>query len=204
MEKWLDEKNYPILAILSDFGTGKTTYVTNLIKQFADRYVEDNNFYLPILVQLKNFTKFWNLEDQIKNNSITYGLSIDDFENKFRQGETLFVFDGYDELPKGTVEKFNEVNSLVSDRNKVIITSRTHYFKYREDEKLSLNPESMDFTGISLKDKPKVKRVYINLFTENDIAKYLERYFGVNWSARYETINKRGIIYRSCNGSSDN
>ena len=190
VEKWLDEKNYPILAILGDFGTGKTTYVTNLIKQSADRYIEDNNFYLPILVQLKNFTKFWNLEDQIKNNNITYGLSIDDFENKFRQGKILFVFDGYDELPKGTIKKFNEVNSLVSDRNKVIITSRTHYFKYREDEKLSLNPESMDFTGISLKDKSKVKIAYINLFTENDITKYLERYFGANWSARYETINK--------------
>ena len=134
--------------------TGKTTYVTNLIKQFADRYVKDNDFYLPILVQLKNFTKFWNLEDLIKNYNILYGLSINDFENKFRQGKILFVFDGYDELPKGTVEKFNEVNSLVSARNKVIITSRTHYFENKEDEELSLDPESMDFTGISLKDKP--------------------------------------------------
>ncbi len=189
VEKWLGEKNYPILAILGDFGTGKTTYVTNLIKQFAGRYVEDNNFYLPILVQLKNFTKFWNLEDLIKNYYITYGLSIEDFKEKLVNGKILFVFDGYDELPKGTIEKFEEVNSLVSDRNKVVITSRTHYFKYREDEKLSLDPESIDFTGISLKDNSKVKIVYINLFTENDIKKYLERYFGANWSARYKMIN---------------
>jgi len=190
VEKWLGEKNYPILVILGDFGTGKTTYVTNLIKQFADRYVKDNDFYLPISVQLKNFTKFWNLEDLIKNYNILYGLSINDFENKFRQGKILFVFDGYDELPKGTVEKFNEVNSLVSARNKVIITSRTHYFENKEDEELSLDPESMDFTGISLKDKSKVKIVYISLFSENDIKRYLKRYFGVNWFARYETINK--------------
>lgn len=50
VEKWLGEKNYSVLAILGDSGTGKTTYVTNLIKQFADRYVEDNNFYLPIII----------------------------------------------------------------------------------------------------------------------------------------------------------
>jgi uncharacterized protein YjbI with pentapeptide repeats len=190
VEKWLGENKYPILAILGDSGTGKTTYVTNLVKQFADRYIEDNSDYLPILVQLKNFTNFWNLEDLIKNYNITYGLGSDDFENKYRQRKILFVFDGYDELPKGTIEKFNEINSLISDRNKVIITSRTHFFKYREDEKLFLNPESIDFTGISLKDESNVRRVYINLFTKNDIKKYLERYFGANSSARYETISR--------------
>lgn len=42
VEKWLSEKNYPVLAILGDSGTGKTTYATNLVKQFADRYLEDN------------------------------------------------------------------------------------------------------------------------------------------------------------------
>lgn len=190
VEKWLKEEKYPILAILGDSGTGKTTYVTNLIKQFAGQYLKDNNSYLPVLIELKNFTKVWNLEDLIKNDNIMYGLSIDDFKQKFRNGKILFIFDGFDELPNGTIEKFNEVYSRVSDRHKIIITSRTHYFKYKIDEKPSLNPESIDFTGISLKDDYKVKVVYINFFTKDDIKKYLEKNFGESWVAQYETINR--------------
>lgn len=190
IEKWLDEKEYPILAILGDFGTGKTTYVTNLIKQFSKRYIEDNNFYLPVLIELKNFTKVWNLEDLIKNNNIAYGLSIDDFSKKFRNGKILFVLDGFDELPKDTIEKFNEIYSRVSDRHKIVITSRTHYFKYKEDEKSSLNPPSIGDTGMSLKDEYKLKLIYVNLFMEDDIKKYLEKSFGNNCEDKYEIIKR--------------
>lgn len=189
VEEWLIERKYPVLAILGDFGTGKTTYVTNLVKRLSSQYINNKNSYLPILVRLKDFTKLKTVED-IKDANVTNGLCKEDFDKKLENGKILFVFDGFDELPKDTKGNFNEIYSLTSKKNKVLITSRTHYFKNREEEKPDLNPDSMDYTGISLKDEYKVKTVYVNLFTEDDIKKYFEKKFSDSWEIKYKMMTR--------------
>lgn len=191
VKKWLEDEKYPVLAILGDFGTGKTTYVYNLVKRFAAQYIDNNDSYLPVLIRLKDFTKDCKKVEDLLNIDYTLNiLSINEFRKKLDSGKILFIFDGFDELPNDTIGIFKKVNSQASKRNKIVITSRTHYFEYKKEEKRSLHPKSTDFTGILLDDDYKVRIVYINLFTEDDIRKYLEKKFGNSWEAKYEIINK--------------
>lgn len=194
ISQWLKNPKIKALCILGDFGTGKTTYAQKLTLESAMKYLEDpHNEYLPILIDLRSFTHVKSIEELLKNALMWKGIDYKDFLQLSQDGRILFILDGFDEMSPDTRiavshENFIEINKLISNNNRIIITSRTHYFKQRKDEEAILRDKNKDFTGINIINNKNIEIIYIENFNEEDIKRYLKLYFGSRWNKNYEKM----------------
>ncbi len=192
--EWLKDPNVTTLAILGDFGTGKTTYSQKLTLESSKRYLDNpQNNYLPIMIDLRSFTHLRNVEELLKNALMWKGIDYEDFFQIFQDSKILFIFDGFDEMSTDTrrmisFENFLELNKLNYEKNKLIITSRTHYFRQKIDEGTILKFKDKNFDGILLKDGKKISIVYLENLNEEDIKRYLKLYFRDEWKIFHNTL----------------
>ena len=183
INQWLKDPEINTLAILGDFGTGKTTYSQKLTLESAKNFLENpQNDYLPIMIDLRSYTHVKSMEELLNNALMWAGIDYKDFLKLFQDGKILLILDGFDEMSPDTrkavsFENFIEVNKLISNKSKLLITSRTHYFRQRKDEKSIFKTKNKNFTGISIKDDKRIGIVYLEDFSDEDIEIYLNLYF---------------------------
>lgn len=78
--EWMKDPNVTTLAILGDFGTGKTTFSQKLTLEYSKKYLDNpNNNYLPIMIDLRSFTHLRNVEELLKNALMWKGIDYEDF-----------------------------------------------------------------------------------------------------------------------------
>lgn len=147
--KWLQNSKKNNLAILGDYGTGKTWLCLRFTKELIDIYRnESETNLLPIFLSFKSYRTGMNLTDLI---SITFArdygiLSCDTY--KIQQAifdrEAVLILDGLDEM----VRELGQRDALVQfarlglpNNIKSIVTCRTHYFLSGTEQREILNPE---------------------------------------------------------------
>ncbi|AKB45313.1 NACHT domain-containing protein [Methanosarcina vacuolata] len=187
--RWIKDKSSQVLAILGDYGTGKTLYCQKLTLDLAEKYLQGViNSYVPILLYLRDMDDESCINDffnkQLKSHA-PFGTTIDYsyFNMLYQDGRLLFILDGFDEMSvdmrESTAYKnFYKIDKLALGKNKLIITSRTHYFKEKNRERDVLNPISKNYTGLRLKENINLQMVYIQLFNDADINEYFKKFFG--------------------------
>lgn len=140
------------LAILGEYGTGKTSFCQKLAHDLAASYLNaPGSVRLPILFNLREFTKTLKIEALVTSFlDEECGVTNPRFR-LFRAmndaGNFLLIFDGFDEMAirvdADTLEiNLQEIEKLAaSPKSKVILTSRLEYFVSGEEERKCLRPK---------------------------------------------------------------
>ncbi len=149
LNQWINDNSQNFLAVMGEYGTGKTTLCRHIIHglaaDFLGQNTDDNNILkdeyrrIPLLFNLRNFKQ----EDidafvisQLNKNGIK-DIDFIDFLKRVDNNEFVIIFDGFDEMAhKIDIEEkrrnFFQIQKLIDrkrKKGKIILTSREEYFK---------------------------------------------------------------------------
>ncbi len=194
--RWLDEPAGTFLALLGDFGCGKTSFSKRLACELALKAVEEikegrGNTRVPILIDLREGGSttvtlesllthhFQRLSSQPFNPQALLHLN--------REGYLLLIFDGFDETiaytePGRYVENLRQILRAAEGKAKVLLTCRTHYFRDRPDalRRLGKVPDVVSTQGATrlyeeIQIRPGFEIGYVLEFREEQISEYLRK-----------------------------
>jgi GTPase SAR1 family protein len=189
----IDDKN--VLIILGNRGSGKTTFSRKIFLEKANQYLNDPiNNRIPILLYLKEYLKASSIENLIRNYLKNFGIKYKNFKKHIEEKKIILILDGFDEMSNDmrrniSFQNFLEINKLLSKEIKLILTSRTHYFKDKKDEENILCPNIPYITtGFQLSKKNNYKIYYLQEFKLEDIKQFLKNIFNEKWHYYYERM----------------
>ena len=110
------------------------------------------------------------------------GSGFDVFIELNKKGKILLILDGFDEMARQTdqqtiVDNFWELSELVEENSKVILTSRTEYFKWAQDSKRILGGEQSGREKTNL-FAPKFELIYLEFFSKEKIKEVILKKLG--------------------------
>jgi len=148
VEKFFDQffssTKKPGIALLGNFGTGKTSLCKHYAYLLANRYFDKkSNYFLPIYVNLRDIYNFENIEDDLLtllHTGYESPVTRKGWKQWLMNGSSLIILDGFDEMAskmdKLQIDK--NLNSLMKFCGlynvKIILSCRTHFFKTQVEE----------------------------------------------------------------------
>ncbi|MEK7409051.1 MAG: restriction endonuclease [Acidobacteriota bacterium] len=193
IDSWLANPDASHLTLLGDYGTGKTWFTRKLACALAKRYREDPlRHRQPIRIDLREVAKALSLENllydhftrqagrQVNPKSILYLLA---------EGRLVLILDGFDEMAtqanwEVTLGNFRELARAAERQAKIILTSRTHYFKDQaqvcellEGRSPQLTPEGTELYK-EIFGRKGFSVAYLRDFTPAQLREYLGRACG--------------------------
>lgn len=168
---WLVEEGNRHLALLGDFGQGKTLFSTEL----TFNMIKEKNKRIPILIPLRNKSPRNSTRTEILAYfSVQYGINAEALDILNRNGRLLLIFDGFDEMDLVgnddiRMRHFKSLWTLASPKSKILITGRPNYFLSRDemDRALGFQTESgpmpyCEDLRLLLFDETQIKRALRN------------------------------------------
>lgn len=191
VNKFLESLESNVLLILGEYGSGKTSFCSNLVYKLMQEYDRNYDSYIPIIVYLRDYSKaidiYGLLTDYLVNRFDIRNGSVKNFKLLAKYRRILLIFDGFDEVAKRVdfdvkYKVFSEICQFASPNVKILITCRPNYFQDRaEYDRLFLSSylhyEPINLGGIKIfrcfvEDlKPKQIDAFIRSY-ENDLRKY--------------------------------
>jgi len=182
VRKWLNDPKRKLLAVLGDYGIGKTSFCYKFACDMT------GSAYVPVVVELKTvMAEGW--------------CEVIQREVRSRAGNStqspVLILDGFDELSltfdKETVLKeIENLSKTTQEYKKVILTSRTQFFRSEEDEKETLVQKKFHERGPRSMTYPRFERTYVSLFDDEQIRQYLDLCLGEKKAEKFwnETVEK--------------
>lgn len=170
---WLREDVARFLVVLGDFGRGKSF----LLRQLTRALPREHPALLPVLVELRNLEKAPSLDELLAQHLVREGVEAVDV-NKLRymigSGRLALLFDGFDELElrvgyDNAAEYLKTLLAAVTDRAKVVLTSRTQHFQ-STDQVLNALGQQVSALAAS-------RVVVLEDFTDDQIRDFLTRHY---------------------------
>jgi formylglycine-generating enzyme required for sulfatase activity/GTPase SAR1 family protein len=180
--EWLNDPKRKLLAVLGDYGIGKTSFCYKFACDMT------GSAYVPVVVELKTvMAEGWR--------------EVIQREVRSRAGDStqssVLILDGFDELSltfdKETVLKeIKNLSKTTQEYKKVILTSRTQFFRSEEEEKETLVRKEFHERGPRSMTYPRFERIYVSLFDDEQIKQYLDLCLGKAASEKFwnETVEK--------------
>lgn len=154
--------NTKYYLILADAGMGKTTFMTNLFLNYTARPIK-NLFGINANQGMKLFPL----------GSPDIWKDIEKIENK---RDTILLLDAFDEDIKAVDDydlRMKEILEATKEFKEIVITCRTQFFP--SDKEI---PDDTGYTTFGGEQESyKFYRVYLSVFDEKDIKKYLKKRF---------------------------
>jgi len=132
--------NKSLFILLGDFGSGKSTSLNHQMYKLAKNKLanlNDSSVPIPLLLSLKNYNKAPDI-DALMIHFFNYELGYSNinlpvFKAMNEQGSFVILLDGFDEMAKLVTPAerrltFIEICKLITNKNKVILSSRPGYF----------------------------------------------------------------------------
>lgn len=186
IDDWLKERGKMHISILGGFGTGKTWFCRHYAYRQLQRYLSDPvRERMPLLITLRDFTKAMAAQQLINDALLEkyklplVGSAFEVFERMNRRGKLLLILDGFDEMARKVdhqtvVDNFWELASVVVEGSKVLLTSRTEYFRYAQESEKVLRGEEYGRATIVLRP-PKFEVLYLEPFSDAQIEEVIVR-----------------------------
>ena len=184
MDSWLTERGKVHMSLLGEFGTGKTWFCRHYAWRRLERYLADPaGERLPLLVTLRDFVKTTNPEQLINDLLLEryklpfVGSAFDIFKEMNRRGKLLLILDGFDEMARKAdyqtvIDNFWELARLVENESKVILTSRTEYFRWAKESEKVLSGQEYGRKTIAL-EPPRFEVLYLTPFDDERIRRMI-------------------------------
>jgi hypothetical protein len=178
IDSWLEDKSKRHLALLGDYGTGKSWFCLRLAKHLADVYRKTaGSSALPLLISFKYYKPNMDLGELIGQELFNgYGVEINNpvlLRRHILSGKVLLILDGLDEMARELGERTALVAysrlGIASEIPKIIITCRTHFFYSGSEEREFLRPHKRIVLPRSI---PQFDTLHLNLFDRSKIANY--------------------------------
>jgi hypothetical protein len=189
IDEWLIERGKMHISLLGEFGAGKTWFCRHYAHRQLQRFLRDPiRERLPLLITLRMFAKAMTAQQLINDalleqyNLPFVGSAYDVFRNMNRRGKLLLILDGFDEMARQVdyqtvVDNFWELGKLADDGSKVILTSRTEYFRWAKESEKIFRGEEYGRRTIVL-EPPKFEVLYIRPFDNRQIRDVVIRRLG--------------------------
>lgn len=191
---WLQEQSSRLLAVLGDYGTGKTTFLKSLQVDLAREWLSGRGAHLPILVQLRNYSRHTSIIDVLADHLHGFGLRCDDLFSFPDQQPFVFLLDGLDEMSEHSRKelrsyRFFQIAREFGSIYRLVVTSRTNFFRDLQDEQKHLALLDPGDTGLVLRpQEPDV--VYVMPFTPRQVSLYLKRRFPSGHADAHSRLKK--------------
>ncbi|NMO18735.1 hypothetical protein HPC49_13210 [Pyxidicoccus fallax] len=194
IDDWLSERSKMHLSVLGEFGAGKTWFCRHYAHRQLQRYLQDpSRERMPLLITLRTFAKAMTAQQLINHAlMVQYKLPfIGDAFEVFRKmngrGKILLILDGFDEMARQVdyetvVGNFWALAELVEEGSKVILTSRTEYFRLAKESERVLAGQELGRHMLVL-TPPKFEVVYLNPLTDAQIREIIVRRLGADGSS---------------------
>lgn len=162
------------LALLGNFGTGKSTFCQKYARDLANNYKKNKTGRIPVIISLKDFNSKIFIDELILNTlQNRYGININKsiFSELQRLGKFIFLFDGFDEMdgsasPETISSNFKQLDKISEIKeNKLIVTCRTHFFRNK----------------VQLEGLEDFVMLYIPEWGEVELKEYLQKKFDTKW-----------------------
>jgi Sulfatase-modifying factor enzyme 1 len=180
--EWLNDPKRKLLAVLGDYGIGKTSFCYKFACDMT------GSGYVPVVVELKTvMAEGWRevIQREVKSRA---GGSTQ---------SPVLILDGFDELSltfdKETVLKeIENLSKTTQEYKKMILTSRTQFFRSEEEERETLVWKEFHERGPRSMTYPRFERIYVSLFDDEQIKQYLDLCLGKAASEKFwnETVEK--------------
>lgn len=169
------------LALLGNFGTGKTTFCRKYAYDLATQYKVDSTGRIPVLINLSDYDRKQDIQEVITSTlQYEFGVRVDPAlcQELQRLGRFVLLFDGFDEMAsqadaetvRGNLREINKVSRI--PENRFLLTCRTHFFRDRvQAEVLG------DFNVIFLPE-----------WGEIELKEFLQKRFGNDWDVQLDRI----------------
>ena len=206
VERWSDDESGTQLALLGDFGSGKSWFCLDLAHRLLNPSTRSDGADVvgrfPLLVELRHVRPPRDLDALGLSTARTGGRKSPDrmiFEEfgrhhglndqvaavlveLNRQGLLLLLCDGFDEMPRDdretVTEAFERLRALAEPASKVVITSRTLYFRDVHDE-----------SEVLLGDRGRrFDILYLREFSTDQIRDILQARYPGDWERRWNVI----------------
>jgi hypothetical protein len=201
IDRWLKERGKMHVSLLGSFGTGKTWFCRHYAYEQLQKYLSDPaNERLPLLITLRAFAKAMTAEQLINDALLEQyklqflGSAFEVFQEMNRRGKLLLILDGFDEMARQVdyqtvVDNFWELARLVDENSKVILTSRTEYFRWAEESEKILAGEEFG-RKILVLEPPKFEVMHLEEFSDDQIREVISRRHGGEKSGIADRILK--------------
>lgn len=189
VDDWLKERGKTHISLLGEFGSGKTWFCRHYAFRQLQRYVADPvNERFPLLVTLRHFSKATTVPQLINDTLLEHyrlalvGSAFEVFDELNRQGKLLVILDGFDEMARKVdyqtvVDNFWELAKMVYENSKVILTSRSEYFRMSKESEVILSGGEFGRRQIQL-DPPKFEVLYLQKLSPQQIARVIRNRLG--------------------------
>ncbi|WP_434304097.1 pentapeptide repeat-containing protein [Clostridium botulinum] len=194
-----DEINYLIyeaeeeaIVILGDYGCGKTSFCMRLAFELADKILKGQDAPIPILIQLRDYVKAFDMEELITNMLVNKckipNGNFNTFMELLQYGYLVLIFDGFDEVARRVdysikYKVFNEICKFANNKSMIIVTCRRNFFQQREEFENIFKSSPLHF-------EPNIKNVMfyeveVGDLSQEQIEEYIDSY--------KDDLNKEGI-----------
>lgn len=190
IDSWLKEKGKNHISLLGEFGSGKTWFCRHYAYRQILKYKNDpENERLPLLITLRSFAKAMTAQQLINDALLEQyklpfiGSAFEVFKEINRRGKFLLILDGFDEMARQVdyqtvVDNFWELAKLIDEGSKVILTSRTEYFRWANESVKILSGEEFGRRTLVLKP-PKFEVLYLEQLSKKQIKQVIINRLGV-------------------------
>jgi WD40 repeat protein/3',5'-cyclic AMP phosphodiesterase CpdA len=186
--EWLGASEARLVMVLGDFGRGKTS----LLRELARTLPEEVPSVLPVLVELRGLEKAPGLDGLLAQHLANQGVDdirLDKLRYMIHSGRMALLFDGFDELElrvgyDNAAEYLQTLLSSVTDRAKVVLTSRTQHFQNDNQVRTALGARVDDLAGSRV--------VVLEDFNSHQVLQFLTNRYGneTQAQARYELLSE--------------
>jgi len=189
IDDWLSERGKLHISLLGEFGTGKTWFCRHYAYRQLKCYLDDPiKERLPLLITLRAFTKAMTAQQLINDALLEQyklpfvGSAFEIFQEMNRRGKLLLILDGFDEMARKVeyqmvVDNFWELAQVVVEGSKVLLTSRTEYFRWAKESEKVLGGEELGRRMIVIKP-PKFEVLYLDPFSDERIEEVIVKRVG--------------------------
>lgn len=148
---WLNETSYRQIALLGEYGQGKSSLALMLAHELASQFKPGDR--VPILIELRGMSpRSLRPQELLAIWASRYGYRPDAIMALVQSGRALLILEGFDELEligakQARIEHFKTLWRLCFPGGKLLITGRPNFFLDDEEMKSSLSITESTATG---------------------------------------------------------
>lgn len=145
---WADEPGTRQLALLAEYGQGKSTVSLMFSHRLIARLRQDQPARIPILIELRGKSpRSLTPEELLATWAFRYGIQVQSLLQLLLAGQLILIFEGFDEIDltgdsDARIGHFRTLWRFAIDNSKVLITGRPNFFLDDSERKRALGIEN--------------------------------------------------------------